>query len=367
MKIVKMLIVTPFKWIGGIIGRFVLRPLTSALLILGIVGSVALAIASLIGGNLLMGGVYKFLAVPCIAIGCFFGGFLFQTFMSNYIFRSNAVRKSDYDKLKEQTDKENAVKDEAISKLEKSTAEQTQKIAELEKRCRDMARQRIDINSFQPVMELALVEFDMTINDVKIKWLKDKIQLGKLLHDDKCPQYIGILDKQFKAKFGLDMKEVKVRRDESGKKLLVSGLKPTFIGIKDDKEKWLLREIQTFRLVKKPADSGACDAEDCLVKDGFLYEKDSTKEVETTLDLNMIKHVADEQRTELQERINTGFKAVECAEQYILHMGETFIRCLLSPITQDNKYEIVFCDSGEPGADSKPLLNFVSELDSVPT
>ena len=353
MKIIKMLVAAPFKWIGGIIGRFVLKPLTSALLMSGIMGSVALAIAAVVGGNLLLGGVCKFLAVPCIAIGCFLAGFLFQTFMSNYIFRSTAIRKADYDKLKEEADKESSA--------------QSQKIAELEKRCNDMSMKRIDINSFRSIMEMSLAEFDMRTQDVQIKWLKDKLELDQWVHDDKCPQYIGILDKQFKAKFGLDMKEVKVRLDESRKQLVVSGLKPSFIGIKDDKEKWLWREIQTFRLKdKKEAPEGAKDTENCLVKDKFLYEKDLSKKVETTLDLNMIENESEMQRKELQDRINTGFKAVEFAEKYILQMGETFIKCFLSPITQDNKYDVVFLGLDETCSDAKPLLNFVSELDSIP-
>ena len=344
------IILKPLKWCVGIMAKLVLNPLTRALLILGMVASVVLAVGSCIGGAYLMAGVYKYFAIPCIALGCFFSGFLLQSFLSNYIFRSTAERKSDQDKK--------------ISELNDTNKEQKEKIAELEKCKRDLSRQRIDINSFQPIMELALTEFDMTTTDVRIKWLKDEIALNQMLHDDKCPQYIGILDKKFKVKFGLDMKSVKIRRDSSGKKLIVSGLKPTFIGFKDAEENWLLREIQTFRLKKKEmpvSPKDLVDTEDKLFKDGFLYEKDRCKEVETTLDLNRIEGEAEAQQKDLQDRINNGFDAVKFAEDYIVSMGEAFIRCLLlSAVPQ--KYEIEF-DPDASASDAKPLLDFVNALD----
>jgi len=352
------IILKPFKWVVGGLSRFVLAPLTSALLIFGMIGSVVLAVGSLIGGNYLMTGVYKLFAIPCIALGCFFSGFLFQTFLSNYIFRSNATRKSDYDKLKESTDKAEKASKNRIEELEQSEGTLKDKVAELMKRTEQLKSQRIDINSFEPIMQLALAEFDMSFNDVMIDWLKDEIKLDQMLHDDKCPQYIGILHKQFKAKFGLDMKSVKVRRSGDKKQIFVSGLKPSFIGTQNDKEHWMLREIQTFRLLKKGAvPENTADTAEELVKSGILYEKDLSKEVDCSLDLNRIEKISERQRTELQDRIANGFEAVKFAEDYVVNMGRSFVQCLLKTAFPECsiEFEDVQC------ADAKPLLEFVKE------
>ena len=340
------IILKPFKWIGGLFLRAVLNPLSQALLILGVVFSVVVGVGSVLAGTFIMTGAYKLFATPCIALGCFFSGFLFQMFMSNYIFRSNAMRKSDYEKAK--------------SESEKCIAGLKDQVAELTAKAERLKSQRIDITSFKQIMQLALAEFDMKFDDVRIDWLKDEIELDKMMHDDKCPQYIGILHKEFKAKFGLDMKSVKFRRTEDKKKIFVYGLKPTFIGTLDDHEDWMLRQIQTYRLQKKEnvSDSRPDTAEE-LVKNGTLYKKDKDKKVDIDLNLNRIEEISNQQRKDLQERISNGFEAVKFAEEYVVNMGRSFVECLLK--TRFPTCEIEF--AGEPSADAIPFLNFVEQQD----
>ena len=354
------IILKPIKMAVAGLARFVMKPLTQSLLILGMLFSVVLGVGALLVGNYLMTGIYKILAVPCMALGCFFSGFLFQMFLSNYIFRSTAMRKSEYDKLKESTDKEGTASKSRIEELEKSESALKDKVAELKKKTEQLKSQRIDITSFEPIMQLALAEFDMSFNDVKIDWLKEEIKLKQMLHDDKCPQYIGILHKEFKAKFGLDMKSVKVRRSGDKKQIFVSGLKPSFIGTQNDKENWMLREIQTFRLQNKGKVNGdPSNTTEELVVDGTLYEKDLSKEVDCSLDLNRIEKISEKQRTELQDRIANGFEAVKFAEDYVVNMGRSFVQCLLKTAFPECniEFEDVQC------ADSKPLLEFVKETE----
>ena len=354
------IILKPIKWVVSGLSRFVMKPLTQSLLILGMLFSVVLGVGSLLGGSYLMTGIYKLFALPCIALGCFFSGFLFQMFLSNYIFRSNAMRKSEYDKLKEFADKNEKESERRIAELGKSEAALKDRVAELTNKTEQLKSQRIDITSFEPIMQLALAEFNMVFNDVKIDWLKDEIKLGQMLHDDKCPQYIGILHKEFNAKFGLDMKSVKVRRSGEKKQIFVSGLKPSFIGTQNDREKWMLREIQTFRLRNKGKVSGdPKDTTEELVQDGTLYEKDLSKEVDCSLDLNRIEKISNTQRDELQARIANGFEAVKFAEDYVVNMGRSFVQCLLK--TAFPEYSVEFED--EQCADSKPLLEFVKEVE----
>ena len=340
------IILKPFKWIGGLFLRAVLNPLSQALLILGVVFSVVVGVGSVLAGTFIMTGAYKLFATPCIALGCFFSGFLFQMFMSNYIFRSNAMRKSDYEKAK--------------SESEKCIAGLKDQVAELTATAERLKSQRIDITSFKQIMQLALAEFDMKFDDVRIDWLKDEIELDKMMHDDKCPQYIGILHKEFKAKFGLDMKSVKVRRAVDKKKIFVYGLKPIFVGSTGDEKGWVLRQIQTFRLQKQceVRDHHPDTAEE-LVKNGVLYKKDNSKKVDVCLDLNRINEISEQQEKDLQNRINNGFEAVKFAEEYVVNMGRSFVKCLLK--TRFPACEIEF--AGEPSADAIPFLNFVEQQD----
>lgn len=337
------LILKPFKWITGLIAKRVMNPLSQALLIFGMVFSVVVAVGSVIAGYSLMAGVYKLFATPCIALGCFSSGFLFQMFMSNYIFRSNAVRKSDYEKSK-------AESEECIVKLKDELAESQATVNRLR-------AQRIDMTSFKQIAELALAEIDMNIDDVRIDWLKDKIELDKMLRDDKCPQYIGVYHKECRAKFGLDMKSVRLSRTKD-KKIVVYGLEPTYIGSKDDKGGFKLRQIQTFRLQKKGETAGKpLDTADELVEKGVVYRKDLSKKVDVCADLNKIEELSRRQERELQERINNGFKTVQYVSDYVGKVGRSFIECLLK--TRFPECEIEF--SAEPNDDATPMLKFIED------
>ena len=290
--------------------------------LLGLFGAIALLCLAIVGSFLIP---TKVLGVFVSAAGCFAAGWAFAAFIikvRNLDNRNDSGEKSLRANL-ERERKANAEKQARISALEEDNAR--------------LKHQRIDINSFAPILKLGLAEADMSVRDVKIEWMDDfkpGNMLTNVIGGPTRSKYIGVVQRSFKAVYGVDLMKLKICEDEVS--IRVAGIVPESIGIKDDETHWLLRQAQTYRLKATSLLHNEATPQ-CAQGDGWgdgerFWQIDKTAPFEGSLDLNKVEEFASEQERELGGRINRSqgaeFKALN---GYIQQMAEGFVRLLLAP------------------------------------
>ena len=365
-------------WIVDKIQEKVILPLRQACAIGGITMGVALGVVSVVGGTYLQIKGLGLFSIPCLALGCFLSGSVFAYYIKKTVDLAKKSSLTEEDEFKAKyraLETEKKVLEDERLRLERENQSRIEKIAELKGETRRLKMQKIDINAFMPILELSLAKANMTIKDVCTKWKKEKddIEEGMLskigLDSPKCKQYIGIYQTDFEAKFGIDMKKIKVK--ERGDKISVSGIEVENTGIKNQKDEWILRELQTFDVVKRrevsPEEKN--DPKDTsmgFVYEGWWYEKNLQGEVKTSLDLNEISPDSERQSSDLQTRIN----AASCeqfvvAKDYVRKMAMEIIKYFLSPIAKARDLKIEFLDgSFDGGEDGMSLIKYVTDYNS---
>ena len=282
----------------------------------GLFLAVAIAACAVAGSFLIP---TKPLGVGVAAVGCFAAGWLFASF---FVRLKGGATPSFYGELERER---------------REVMEAKKQIAALEADNARLKHQRIDINSFSPILKLGLAEADMSVRDVKIEWMDD-FKPGNVLTNviggPTRSKYIGVVQRSFKAVYGVDLMKLKICEDED--RIRVAGIVPESIGIKDDETRWLLRQAQTYRLRATSLTYGE-ESPQCAPGDGWedgerFWQIDKTAPFEGSLDLNKVEEFANEQERELAVRINRSqgaeFKALN---GYIQQMAEGCVRLLLAP------------------------------------
>lgn len=197
-----------------------------------------------------------------------------------------------------------------------------------------LEHQRIDINAIRPILKLGLAEADMSIKDVKVAWMED-FAPGSMVSGPTRSQYVGVLQRSFKAAYGVDLGKVRFR--EGGDCIRVAGIAAESLGFKDDRTEWLVRQTQKYRLKSTSLTSGVpipvADAAKGFAAGDNYYEIDPAKTFEGSRDLNRSSTQADAQEEDLRRRINQGTGSdFQNVNAYIREMVQGFLRYLLAPV-----------------------------------
>ena len=302
----------------------------------------------------------KALGVFLSAVGCFAAGWVFAVFLSRSV-QLGASERETNESLRAQL----ADKTEANARLENE-------IAGLRSENRRLERQRIDINAVRPVLKLGLMEAEMSIKDVKIAWMND-FDEGGLFSSATRSQYVGVLQRSFKATYGVDLSKLRVRED--GDCLRVAGISAESLGFKDDETEWLVRQAQKYTL-KETSETAGGPMPVPNPATGFksgdkYYEIDKQSSFEGSIDLNATAEASGRQERELRTRLNKGIgEEFRNMNGYIREMAQGFIGVLLAPV----KKPVVFIETPLTEIESDPkwfaLEDYAKEynrkLDSVP-
>lgn len=365
-------------WIVDKIREKVILPLRQACAIGGITMGVALGVVSVVGGTYLQIKGLGLFSIPCLALGCFLSGSVFAYYIKKTVDlarKSSSVEEGEFKAKCRALETEKKMLEDERLKLEEANRYNIGKIAELRGETRRLKLQKIDINAFKPILELSLAKANMTIKDVWTKWKKEKddIEVGRIEKvvgkSPKCKQYIGIYQTDFEAKFGIDMMKIKVK--ERGDQILVRGIEVENTGIKNQKDEWILRELQTFYVEKRREVSpkerdDPRDTSEGFIYEGWWYEKNHQRKVETSLDLNEISSDSERQSSDLQTRINAAScEQFAVAKDYVRKMAMEIIRYFLSPIAKARDLKIEFLGgSFDGGEDGMSLIKYVTDYNS---
>ena len=298
---------------------------------IGLFAAIALAGGSVAGSFFVP---TKAVGVFLAAIGCFAAGWMFCAFFAKAIGLA-----------KEEGSSEKKLEEE-LRKTKEAKASAENRAAELENENARLKNQRIDINAVRPVLKLGLVEAEMSVKDVKVAWMNDFDSEGmgpiKSIYHATRSQYVGVLERSFKAAYGVDLMKLKIREEDN--RIRVVGIEPESLGFKDDETTWLVRQTQTYRLkATNETDGGPMPAADPAT--GFksgekYYEIDRAQPFKGSLDLNKTATFCERQEKELARRLNNGvgedFRSVNF---YIRQMAEGFIRMLLAPVKKPVEFD----------------------------
>jgi phage terminase Nu1 subunit (DNA packaging protein) len=196
-----------------------------------------------------------------------------------------------------------------------------------------LERARLSMQSFQEIAELALTQANFSQTLVR-KEPVSPIETGYgLLADYYYDEALVIIAHDINAKFGIDLKEVKIAKAQDNS-VVVSGIRPRFIGANQNESKTLVKEIRRV-------DN----------KFGVPYRvriKDQRQDVA----LADIK--ADQYELEFQKKLSEGME-MAFMNNAIVQLAQNFIKIVLTPLYSN----IVFNNVDAPEA--LPLLDFLTK------
>jgi len=196
-----------------------------------------------------------------------------------------------------------------------------------------LERARLSMQSFQQIAELALTQANFSQTLVR-KEPVTPIETGwGLLADYYYDEALVIIAHDINAKFGIDLKEVKIAK-ASDNSVVVSGIRPKFIGANQNESKTLVKEIRRV-------DN----------KFGVPYRvriKDQRQDV-TLADIK-----ANQYELEFQKKLSEGME-MSFMDNTIVQLAQNFIKIVLAPIYSN----IVFNNAEAPGA--LPLLDYLTK------
>jgi hypothetical protein len=264
----------------------------------------------------------KALGVLLASAGCFVAGWMFAAAFAKNVELAESDRKSAAEVQKR------------ADRLQAQNQGLQLQVDELRREKERLEHQRIDINAIRPVLKLGLAEADMSIKDVKMAWMND-FESGGVFSSATRSQYVGVLQRSFKASYGIDLSKVRFREASDG--IRVAGIATESLGFKDDKTVWLLQQTQKYKLKATSLTSGApipvADASTGFRTDDYYYELDPEEPFEGHLDLNRTRSQAKMQEDELRQRIDRGIGSeFENVNSYIREMVKGFLGFLLAPV-----------------------------------
>ena len=218
--------------------------------------------------------------------------------------------------------------EQEILRNQETIARQTIEIETLNDNVNLLKNTRLSIQSFQKILELALLEVNLDqalvrkerLGTVRASWIPPFRPIYE--------EILVVLDHDIIAKFGVDLNEVKIAT-MYGNTALISGIRPKFIGTSRNITNYLVEEIRRIEF------NG----------DGTEYRVDMQN--------NRKQEAANRARTyerNFQMRLSEEFNFMDSA---VIQLAQDFISVMLAPLFTN----IVFDNANRPNA--LPLIEYL--------
>ena len=103
----------------------------------------------------------------------------------------------------------------------------------------DYSKRKLNISEITPILDLGLFEvktnFKRTVN-------------RKLKVNERSVQFIGVIDVDFTAKYGVNFKKLMFKIDEENKEIFISNADPEFLSFTNRSSKWEIAEILQYNI-----------------------------------------------------------------------------------------------------------------------
>ena len=230
------------------------------------------------------------------------------------------------------------------AKEKKPASEQLEReIANLNKELEAYKHAQLNLQSFSEIAELALFETQLDMTEYKNKTFEDKQDEGYIFgwgkNENKSygKEYLGVYTYKLNPKFGIDLKEVKVKED--GDKIIVGVIKNKYIGTPQFQQETKLSEIRAFEKEK-------------IEKDKYIA---NYKVLSDKKSLEHSHQLADQYRNEFQNRLSKGIET-KFIDNAVINLSKNFITLILNP--KFDKNHIEFTDTELE--DGVPIMEYLS-------
>jgi hypothetical protein len=230
---------------------------------------------------------------------------------------------------------ENRVKMLEREKLENqiTISLQTLEIQALNDNIKLLENTQLSMQSFQKILQVALLQTNINQTMVRKDDLSPRQQGWGLLADFYNDEILVILTHDISAKFGVDLTEIKLVKLD-GNNVVVSGIRPKFIGADRNKTDPILKEVRRVNYKKG--------------------EVASVRVESNSQNLNIADRYArmyeDQFQTKLSEGLELGFM-----NDAVVQLAQNFITVMLAPLYRN----IRFTDTEQVG--SLPLMQHIQK------
>ncbi len=190
------------------------------------------------------------------------------------------------------------VQSNELKQLKQEVINQQKEIAELKNR-------KLSVVGMKDILEVGLMEIDTNFTRT---WNE------KFSEDEKDLHFIGALQIQLVAKYGVNLKDLKVKIDHQNKLIYIAGLHPKFLSFSEINHEWKIAEMMEHK--KRPLNFGN-------------YWKKSEKYQEL-LNLKM-----EEKRRAIYDEIKQGPEEIQWLIKPLYQQVENTMRVLLNRADYD--------------------------------
>ena len=131
-------------------------------------------------------------------------------------------------------------KQEEISNLSRQLSDIEKQNNSLLEENEELRNRKLNISEIKDILDLGLMEVDTNFTRT---WNE------KFIHLDKSIHFIGALQVNIIAKYGIDLKELKIKFDKENNTMIVANIKPKFLSFRDLDYDWRISELMEYKQV----------------------------------------------------------------------------------------------------------------------
>ena len=175
-----------------------------------------------------------------------------------------------------------------------------QEVHNQKKEIEELRSRKLNIAGMKDILEIGLIEIDTNFTRT---WNE------KFSDDDKDLHFIGALQIQLVAKYGINLKDLKVKIDHQNKLIFIAGLQPEFLSFSEINHEWKIAEMLEYK--KRPLNLGS-------------YWKKSEKYQE------LLNRKMEEKRKQVYAEIKQGPEEIQWLTKLLYQQVENTMRLLLN-------------------------------------
>lgn len=130
-------------------------------------------------------------------------------------------------------------KDDEIYRLKTILKETNRNATALESENTELRNRKLNISEIKTVLDLGLMEVNTNFTRI---WNEQST------HEDKQVQFIGALQVKIIAKYGLDLRDLRVKFNEDENEIVVANIAPKFLSFNDLNYEWKIAEVMEYRV-----------------------------------------------------------------------------------------------------------------------
>ena len=183
-----------------------------------------------------------------------------------------------------------------------------QEIHNQKKEIEELRNRKLNIAGMKDILEIGLIEIDTNFTRT---WNE------KFSDEDKDLHFIGALQIQLVAKYGINLKDLMVKIDHQNKLIYIAGLQPKFLSFSEINHEWKIAEMMEYK--KRPLNFGN-------------YWKKSEKYQE------LLNHKMEEKRKAIYNEIKQGPEEIQWLIKPLYQQVENTMRILLNRADYNIKF-----------------------------